>query len=151
MIQKLTYLCGTVAAATVAILAVFMLKSQGQAIKGELAHVAGTVHGSRFTIQRCTARGQMPVGEPGRAEKGTVRGAGNGTLAHESFRTQHSRFRRGRFSENRHTPLASDPGTSGHARGWSVQGIDRFPILQRRSRRRRMIRAQGVCPHCWQM
>lgn len=38
--RKLTYLCGTVAAVTVAILAVFMLKSQGRAIKNDLAQTA---------------------------------------------------------------------------------------------------------------
>jgi two-component sensor histidine kinase len=41
--RKLTYLCGTVAAATVAILAAFMLKSQGEAIKDDLAHTADAI------------------------------------------------------------------------------------------------------------
>ena len=41
--RKLTYLCGTVAAVTVAILAAFMLRLQGEAIKGDLAHTADAI------------------------------------------------------------------------------------------------------------
>ena len=41
--RKMTYLCGTVAAATVAILAAFMLQFQGRAIKDDLARTAETI------------------------------------------------------------------------------------------------------------